>query len=453
MQQVIIDYEEKRIVLPDENLELPQKDAPIARMLEALGVDSNTKIIVKGFDFSDIPRIIDLIDGGEFIPFASAANIHSAKLIFKNEKTELQLEAYNSIASALIKEANLAVVFFSKKYYEENRENYKNLRQNNNPMPSDEAEGWAEKTRLLEDIKAAQERRMEDFHMGTNTHDETKESVEVMRQKLIDYDYKHNMGVAYGFECYDDVEKHYKERTEESIEREYEAVIQRKENTKMALPKIQIADYQDMILEQHGKRVLESFNAHKDRYSEDMTASSFATKILLEEFLKEALLDEEGYKRAETISPKFKVGDSVDFVNDYGVVFEGLNITEVKIARKGYEYRVTPAEFSWTFKREENLHPAGTYVKKCKDLSLKNGMSAEYTHVDSQGNSVYKIQVNEDIARVVVLLDGMLYTCEGDWEEPGFPLEESFQPLKANPEVLFSDAEDEATRLVSRKLS
>lgn len=123
MQQIIVEYKEKRITLSGEKfshgLELHDlnKDVPMVRLFEELGVGNDAKITMRGFSFEDIESIIELINIGAFIPFDLYANLHSCVLMFKNEKTELLLETYNSVGSALIKKANLAVIYFSKEYY------------------------------------------------------------------------------------------------------------------------------------------------------------------------------------------------------------------------------------------------------------------------------------------------------------------------------------------------
>jgi len=123
MQQIIVEFKEKRITLSGEKfmhgLELHDlnRDVPMVRLFEELGVGNDAKIAMRGFSFEDIDSIIELIDIGAFIPFDSYTNEHSCVLVFKNEKTELWLETYNAVGSALLKKANLAVIYFSKEYY------------------------------------------------------------------------------------------------------------------------------------------------------------------------------------------------------------------------------------------------------------------------------------------------------------------------------------------------
>lgn len=60
--------------------------------------------------------------------------------------------------------------------------------------------------------------------------------------------------------------------------------------------------------------------------------------------------------------PKFKVGDKVDFINDYGVVFEdriiiGIDTTS-QMATKYPEmprYHIEPTDCPWYSKEEKNL--------------------------------------------------------------------------------------------------
>lgn len=123
MQQIIVEYKEKRITLSGEEfshgLELHDlnKDVSMVHLFEKLGVEDDAKIAMRGFSFEDIDSIVELIDVGVFIPFDSYTNEHSCVLVFKNEKTELWLETYNAVGSALLKKANLAVIYFSKEYY------------------------------------------------------------------------------------------------------------------------------------------------------------------------------------------------------------------------------------------------------------------------------------------------------------------------------------------------
>ena len=61
------------------------------------------------------------------------------------------------------------------------------------------------------------------------------------------------------------------------------------------------------------------------------------------------------------IKAKYKVGDNVDFVNDYGVVFEDKTIIEVDtISKTAIEhneplYYIAPVDSHWMYKKERNL--------------------------------------------------------------------------------------------------
>jgi hypothetical protein len=56
--------------------------------------------------------------------------------------------------------------------------------------------------------------------------------------------------------------------------------------------------------------------------------------------------------------PKYKVGDSVIWTNDYGVCWGVKTITEVGEDKWGHTYYFTPTETPWMHTREKNLEPA-----------------------------------------------------------------------------------------------
>ncbi len=68
-----------------------------------------------------------------------------------------------------------------------------------------------------------------------------------------------------------------------------------------------------------------------------------------------------GAEGDKMIKAKYKIGDKVDFINDYGVIFKGKEIIKVDTASKTaieYEeplYYIKPTDAHWMYKRENNL--------------------------------------------------------------------------------------------------
>ena len=126
---------------------------------------------------------------------------------------------------------------------------------------------------------------------------------------------------------------------------------------------------------------------------------------------------------------KFNIGDKVDFVNDYGVIFKDHTITNFTLYEfGGYLYDTDKNDTSWFWKREKNLHLAGTYIEPVIDLELNNGLVAKFSHFDDWDNKVFTIELEPNSVNVV-LVDGALHSIS-DCDEPIEPLIEKYQPKK-----------------------
>jgi hypothetical protein len=126
---------------------------------------------------------------------------------------------------------------------------------------------------------------------------------------------------------------------------------------------------------------------------------------------------------------KFNIGDKVDFVNDYGVIFKDHTITNFTLYEfGGYLYDTDKNDTSWFWKREKNLHLAGTYIEPVLDLELNNGLVAKFSHFDDWDNKVFTIELEPNSVNVV-LVDGALHSIS-DCDEPIEPLIEKYQPKK-----------------------
>ena len=123
---------------------------------------------------------------------------------------------------------------------------------------------------------------------------------------------------------------------------------------------------------------------------------------------------------------KFNVGDKVDYVNDFGVVFTGHTITELDIREDEIRYFID-IDCSWVSIKEKNLHPAGTYNPESLDLKLCNGMIAKFSHYDYWCNRVYVIENDGQSLHAVLLNGGTLYSIS-DYDEPISPLGNQLQP-------------------------
>ncbi len=129
------------------------------------------------------------------------------------------------------------------------------------------------------------------------------------------------------------------------------------------------------------------------------------------------------------MNSKFNIGDKVDYVNDFGVVFKGRMITKVHNKESEFEYSITPDDAPWVLTPEKNLHITGTYNTESFDIKLNNGNIAKFSHYDDWYNKVFKI-IDDDVPFNAVLLENrnILYSITGDFEEAGFPLLDKFQP-------------------------
>lgn len=128
-----------------------------------------------------------------------------------------------------------------------------------------------------------------------------------------------------------------------------------------------------------------------------------------------------------------KVGDTVYWTNEYGVDFENKII--------GFNY---DGWFQEKYKKFVHLdtgcywfpHSVAELSKtkpepKSLDLNLRNGLVAKFVGTDDFSNFLYTIDVNGHEHKVV-LVDGLLHTIIGDFEEPGKPIKGEFQPLEDN---------------------
>lgn len=52
---------------------------------------------------------------------------------------------------------------------------------------------------------------------------------------------------------------------------------------------------------------------------------------------------------------KFKIGDKVDFRNEYGILFVGKTVRKVEATEDGHRYYVTPSDCPWVPRRESSL--------------------------------------------------------------------------------------------------
>jgi len=125
-------------------------------------------------------------------------------------------------------------------------------------------------------------------------------------------------------------------------------------------------------------------------------------------------------------SPKFKVGDKVDFVNDFGVVFPGHVVTGVEIEYGKYVYNIEPTDTPWRPARERHLYLSGTYKPENFDLPLRNGKTAKFLCHDFWCNKVYLIP-DDGKELEAVLVDGSLYT-RNSYEEPCCKFDNDLQP-------------------------
>lgn len=142
---------------------------------------------------------------------------------------------------------------------------------------------------------------------------------------------------------------------------------------------------------------------------------------------------------------KFKIGDKVDFVNDYGVIFKDRIIKEIHYnfwenyygnsknvseeQKNDIRYVFENDDTPWFPHKETNLHLAGTYQAPNLDIELNNGLIAKFSHTTYWGENVYIIETSNKSFNVV-LLKGKIHSFHADFEEAGFLIKKEFQPKK-----------------------
>lgn len=119
--------------------------------------------------------------------------------------------------------------------------------------------------------------------------------------------------------------------------------------------------------------------------------------------------------------PKYSIGDSVVWINDYCTNLGLRTITGMEQDKWGWKYYVSSMDTPWSPIREKNLYFSGTEPKF--NLVLNNGMSVFLVETDSNANRYYDVNGTK-----AVLIDGVLYSVDGDWDEPCDQLEMQFQP-------------------------
>jgi hypothetical protein len=127
---------------------------------------------------------------------------------------------------------------------------------------------------------------------------------------------------------------------------------------------------------------------------------------------------------------KFNIGDKVDFVNDYGVIFKDKVITDVKLINGEFRYQIEPNDTPWFLIYEKNLYLAGTYKEPNINIELNNGTIAKFLGYDDWNNKVYCIVIGNKSFNAVLLHEKTLYSIS-DYEEPS-PLKYQLQPRKAS---------------------
>lgn len=128
------------------------------------------------------------------------------------------------------------------------------------------------------------------------------------------------------------------------------------------------------------------------------------------------------------LKAKYNPGDKVDYVNEFGAIFRDWVIRE-KDNRYTDEIRyfIEDSETPWYSYREENLHPAGTYLSHSLDIKLNCGGFGVFSHYDEWHKKVYAI-TSEDkfLFNAVMLEDGLLYGYSS-YSEPTSKLNDIYQ--------------------------
>ena len=120
------------------------------------------------------------------------------------------------------------------------------------------------------------------------------------------------------------------------------------------------------------------------------------------------------------------IGDKVDFVNDYGVMFENKTIIEINDSEDEVKYYFEPTDTPWMHTYAKNLHPIGTYKPEC--IKLQAG-SATFKGCDFWGREIFQIEWTGNNL-TAALVDGKMHSYNSDYDEPGFPLISQLQPIK-----------------------
>lgn len=130
------------------------------------------------------------------------------------------------------------------------------------------------------------------------------------------------------------------------------------------------------------------------------------------------------------MKPRYEVGDQVDFVNDYGVIFRDKVITGIDERDDEIRYFYAPTDAPWFSVPEKNFHPAGEYEPESFNLKLNNGASAKFIRHDDWGNKLYEIANGEQTVLACLLEGNTLYSVTHDYEEPIAPLHKDMQPAE-----------------------
>lgn len=132
---------------------------------------------------------------------------------------------------------------------------------------------------------------------------------------------------------------------------------------------------------------------------------------------------------------KYKIGDKVDFVNEFGVIFKDKTITGIDTKEEDPRYFIEPCDNPWLSKKEKFLHYKDTYAIKNHDLELNNGSIAMFSHYDFWHNKIYKIK-DENRTFDAVLIefiteeDKRIFYSISTEEEPLSPLRTELQIKK-----------------------
>lgn len=128
------------------------------------------------------------------------------------------------------------------------------------------------------------------------------------------------------------------------------------------------------------------------------------------------------------INYKYAIGDKVDYVNEFGVLFKERVITEIDTTSVDKPMYFINTSAYWISKDEYCLYTPGTYIEPSTDLLLKNDVVAKFSHYDDFCRKVYTLPFN-NISLNVVLVDGVLFTIS-DYGEPLSRLKDEYQIKK-----------------------